>query len=139
MQGVPATATQWGAWAGTGMAAQNATLQQHLERVGMGLVPPARGLQVLASVLASQRSVHGPGPNSASAVLLWRSLLVDGRQSLPFYQQFSHHAGVGLVHAALLVCDAPSFSELLRPALPEVMKHSVHASTFMRMSCIPNV
>ena len=92
-QGVPANATQWGAWASTGMAAHNTALQQHLQRVGMGSVLPVAGLQVLAGVLASCSACPGPVPQSAAAVLLWPRLLVDGREHLPFYQQLRQSAG----------------------------------------------
>ena len=44
---------QWGAWAGVGMAHGNAAVLTRVERSGMGLVLPAKGLEALLTVLDS--------------------------------------------------------------------------------------
>ncbi len=50
--GRPATAVQWGAWGGGGMAARVPGFAARMERTGLGLLPPEAGLSVLAAVLA---------------------------------------------------------------------------------------
>lgn len=49
-RGLPATAINWGPWAGSGMAAQ-AGREEQLEARGMGLIPPAAGLEALERLL----------------------------------------------------------------------------------------
>ncbi len=50
--GAPVVSVQWGAWAGAGMAANDAQTAARVERMGMGMVTPARGLAALEGVLA---------------------------------------------------------------------------------------
>ena len=47
VQGLPVTSMQWGAWAGAGMAAADATLSAKLQRAGLKLVTPLKGLSAL--------------------------------------------------------------------------------------------
>lgn len=49
--GVPATSLQWGAWSGSGMAAQTAGTEARLRELGLGLIEPAQGLRALDAVL----------------------------------------------------------------------------------------
>ena len=50
----PATGSsiQWGPWAGVGMAHANAALLARIEKSGLGLVVPHRGLEALQEVLS---------------------------------------------------------------------------------------
>jgi acyl transferase domain-containing protein/NADPH:quinone reductase-like Zn-dependent oxidoreductase/acyl carrier protein len=65
--GVAATSVQWGAWAGAGMAAHDASTAVRVERLGMGMVQPVSGLQVMQSILTSSSA-----PSIISAVpFLW--------------------------------------------------------------------
>ena len=50
-QGLATVSLQWGAWAGSGMAATDARLAAALARAGMGSVTPQQGLDVLSGVL----------------------------------------------------------------------------------------
>ncbi|PNG99823.1 Phenolphthiocerol synthesis polyketide synthase type I Pks15/1, partial [Tetrabaena socialis] len=52
-QGMAAVSVQWGAWAGGGMAAQDAQTAARVERMGMALIAPQQGLAALQGVLAS--------------------------------------------------------------------------------------
>lgn len=45
--GLPALSVQWGAWAGGGMAAADTATAARVERMGMAMVQPARGLAAL--------------------------------------------------------------------------------------------
>jgi len=45
---------QWGAWAGSGMAAGDQAVLHAVERQGMGLVQPTQGLLALSSLFATQ-------------------------------------------------------------------------------------
>lgn len=51
-QGVPALALEWGAWA-LGMALRNASLLSRIERMGLGVLTPAKGLNLLHKVMHS--------------------------------------------------------------------------------------
>ncbi|KAK9834736.1 hypothetical protein WJX74_008822 [Apatococcus lobatus] len=50
-QGQACSSIQWGAWGGSGMAAEDASLAARLERSGLRLLPPAAGLQALGLLL----------------------------------------------------------------------------------------
>ena len=59
----------WGAWA-TGMAAQDASIVQRFQRLGMGTIAPHVGLTVLAQLLRSstaqpQARIQPCGPHFA--------------------------------------------------------------------------
>lgn len=47
LQGDAMSSIQWGAWAGTGMAASNPLLVAKLQRAGLELVTPSVGLAAL--------------------------------------------------------------------------------------------
>lgn len=50
--GRPGSSVQWGAWGGGGgMAAQVTGFMERMARIGLGVLPPATGLAVLANVL----------------------------------------------------------------------------------------
>lgn len=50
-QGISSSSIQWGAWSGAGMAAGDRSTALRVERLGMGMVTPASGLEVLLTVL----------------------------------------------------------------------------------------
>ena len=52
-QGIAEVSLQWGAWAGSGMAAQEGPLLARLARLGMGAVDPAQGLTALQAALSA--------------------------------------------------------------------------------------
>jgi hypothetical protein len=51
--GLPVSSIQWGAWAGAGMAAADASTAARVERLGMSLIDPLRGLAALSTALAN--------------------------------------------------------------------------------------
>lgn len=55
---VAGSSIQWGAWAGVGMAHGNAAVLTRVERSGMGLVLPTKGLEALLAVLGSRPTQH---------------------------------------------------------------------------------
>ena len=64
LQGLEAFSLQWGAWAGVGMAASDASLLTKLRRQGYGVIQPVAGLKALHGVLISDH------PESSSNLLL---------------------------------------------------------------------
>ena len=52
-RGSPVLSVQWGAWAGGGMAAQDKQTAARVERTGMALIQPERGLAALSGVLGA--------------------------------------------------------------------------------------
>lgn len=51
VQGIVVSSIQWGAWAGSGMAASSSALIAKLQRSGLDLVQPVNGLNALGIVL----------------------------------------------------------------------------------------
>ena len=49
---------QWGAWAGSGMAAQEGPLLSRLARLGMGAIDPAQGLTALQAAMQGMLMSH---------------------------------------------------------------------------------
>lgn len=98
--GVPATSIQWGAWAGAGMAANEAVARK-VNRLGLGMLQPEAGLAAMERLLCSWGSA-GPGgiglpPAATSAVVpvvpfLWRTFLQRQQQQLRQLQQRSTSA-----------------------------------------------
>ena len=77
MQGVPVTSVQWGAWAGAGMAAGDASTAVRLERMGMGLIAIDVGLEALQAVLSAA------APVVAAVPFRWCQFMVAARHPLP--------------------------------------------------------
>lgn len=71
------TSVQWGAWAGGGMAANDAT-SVRMERMGMGLIQPSAGLAVLAGIFSHPHTGQTPyqTPSSLAAnPFKWKAFL----------------------------------------------------------------
>ena len=49
---------QWGAWAGSGMAAQEGALLSRLARLGMGAIQPIQGLQTLQHCIQGTKLLY---------------------------------------------------------------------------------
>ena len=80
--GIAATSMQWGAWAGAGMAVQDASTAARLERLGMGLVSISSGLQALAAAVGSGSSSGGSGV-LAAVPFRWQQFVAAARKPLP--------------------------------------------------------
>lgn len=61
MQGWPVASVNWGAWAGSGMAAKAGV--ERMARLGFGAIEPAAGMAAISAVVAA-------GPSSMPAQLL---------------------------------------------------------------------
>lgn len=93
--GVPATSIQWGAWAGAGMAANEAVARK-VNRLGLGMLQPEAGLAAMERLLCSWANA-GPGgvglpPAATSAVVpvvpfRWGTFLQRQQQQLLQLQQ----------------------------------------------------
>lgn len=59
--GLPATSIGWGPWGDSGMAAQ-ATLQARWAQMGIGVIPPERGVALFGRLLGSRSSHVGAMP-----------------------------------------------------------------------------
>ena len=79
-RGLDAAAVQWGAWAGAGMAAEDASTALRLERMGMGLITVPQGLAALEAALGSAAS----RPAVLAAVpFRWAQFATAARRPLP--------------------------------------------------------
>ena len=63
-----ASGMQWGAWAGAGMAAGDASTAARVERTGMALLEPHQGLAVLAGMVVRSAA---PSPVLAANAFVW--------------------------------------------------------------------
>lgn len=68
---------QWGAWAVTGMASQNANVLARIERSGMGLIQPIQGLWTLQLALNNKM-----GPVLVINPFRWHDM-IRGRKDIP--------------------------------------------------------
>ncbi len=91
--GVAAVSVQWGAWAGAGMAAQDAQTAARVERMGMAMIQPERGLAALEGTLCSLSAMSSAAGSSAvmSAVpFKWARMLQRLGPELPsFFAEFA--------------------------------------------------
>jgi acyl transferase domain-containing protein/acyl-CoA synthetase (AMP-forming)/AMP-acid ligase II/acyl carrier protein len=65
-RGLPAVSINWGPWAGAGMASRDGNTDRLL-RAGMGLIEPARGLDLFGRLLGSSRAQVGVIPKDWAA------------------------------------------------------------------------
>lgn len=64
--GAPALSVQWGAWAGAGMAAQDAQTAARMQRSGLGMLTASQGLAALEGMLTgSAAAVTSAGSTAA--------------------------------------------------------------------------
>ena len=94
LAGTVATSMQWGAWAGAGMAANDASTAARVERTGMALVQPQQGMMVLESMLVpSERAAVSPAPPLLAAnAFVWDKFLrrFGGAAAVPpFLSEFA--------------------------------------------------
>jgi len=79
------SSVQWGAWAGSGMAANDASTQLRVERTGMGLLEPGVGLRVLEGVVMNS----APAPVLSANVFVWDKMMKRLGASPPaFFDNF---------------------------------------------------
>lgn len=73
VQGTCGLSVQWAAWAKGGMATRNSSTAARMERSGLGMLPPERGLAALSGLL-----LQGPmrlAPLAAAVPFKWDAFL----------------------------------------------------------------
>jgi acyl transferase domain-containing protein/NADPH:quinone reductase-like Zn-dependent oxidoreductase/acyl carrier protein len=82
--GLGVVSVQWGAWAGAGMAAADASTAARVARSGMALLQPAQGLAALEAAISSISSAVSAAPSAlAAAPFVWDKFLSRFRGSPP--------------------------------------------------------
>ena len=79
--GLPVVSIQWGAWAGEGMAGQDALTKMRVEKMGTGMIPPEMGLACLETCLHSLK--HTPSSIAVSP-FNWQTFLKNVPHLQPF-------------------------------------------------------
>ena len=101
-QGLPAASMQWGAWAGSGMAANNPAVAARLQRVGLAALAPAQGLAALSHALTGLQHPSSSGQLHPAAIVgasfLWSAFLKEGREAMGMYAEFRPAAAAGGSH-----------------------------------------
>lgn len=69
--GSVSSSVQWGAWAGAGMAANDASTQIRVERTGMGLLEPAQGMRVVEGIVYSKY----PLAICSANIFVWNTMM----------------------------------------------------------------
>ena len=90
--GTVATSVQWGAWAGAGMAAGDASTASRIERTGMALVLPHQGMAVLQTLLVPREHASAlmAAPVLAANAFVWDKFLRRFGSALPpFFAEFA--------------------------------------------------
>ena len=86
-QGQAVVSVQWGAWAGSGMAAKaDAGIAHRLERMGMALLTTQQGLAVLKAVMGVQPLTHVQA-TIACVPISWKLLLAQQHPVLDLFKE----------------------------------------------------
>ena len=90
LAGGTATSVQWGAWAGAGMAANDASTAARVERTGMALVQPQQGMALLGGLL--EAAGRAP-PLLAATPFAWDKFMhrfaSSGQPTPAFFAEFA--------------------------------------------------
>lgn len=95
---------QWGAWAGAGMAAQDASTAARITRLGMSLITPHQGLVVLNSILSQ--------PSAFSTVIAavpfnWSELIRQAGGQLPTFLSEAASRTRSNIHSTISLSKSP--------------------------------
>ena len=112
--GTVATSVQWGAWAGAGMATNDASTASRLERLGLGLIPISSGLQALAVAVAGSTS---SGPVLAAVPFRWPQFVAAATSSLPAVDAATVEAAVREAVRGILGTDVGAGEPLMAAGL----------------------
>jgi hypothetical protein len=133
-QGMPAVSVQWGAWAGAGMAAQDAQTAARVERMGMAMIQPQRGLAALEGLLSAMQAQQQVPAVLAVNGFMWQRFLARLPPSAPpgLFEQQAAAAGAGVSAAGLPSTRGPAVSaafiqQRVSEAVSAVVGHSVAA------------
>ena len=123
--GLPSCSVQWGAWVGAGMAAQDRSTALRVQRMGMAMVDPSKGLAALARLVKSDVA-----PPLIAAVPFLPELLAAQQQQLQRGKAgsaastlLSEIAGSAIAAAAPTAALPPS--EAVLPAVLAVLRSIV--------------
>lgn len=89
--GRPALCVQWGNWGGGGMAARNPAFIAAMERMGLGVIDPGRGLALMARLLGEAALLLPAAPPrlQTANVFLWDAISKSRGGALPpFLSEF---------------------------------------------------
>ena len=86
--GLGVVSCQWGAWAGAGMAAQDASTAARVARSGMELLQPQQGLAALSDVLAMLGNAEQPTAALAAVPFRWPTFLKGSQASQQLFAEF---------------------------------------------------
>ena len=85
--GLGVVSCQWGAWAGAGMAAQDASTAARVARSGMELLQPQQGLAALEAILGMSAAAASVKPNHSAVVavvpFVWERFLQRYKGNVP--------------------------------------------------------
>jgi len=82
--GSVSSSVQWGAWAGAGMAANDASTQIRVERTGMGLLEPAQGIRVVEGIIYNKYPLAIYSAN----IFVWSTMMKRIGPNQHFFSNF---------------------------------------------------
>eukprot|EP00889_Picochlorum_renovo_P002072 jgi/Picre1/29102/NNA_004495.t1 len=106
--GIYSVSTQWGAWLGAGMAAQDTSTATRVERLGMRMIRPEEGLSLIEMLLQGNSFPS----NIAAVPFLWDKLVSRLHPNVP--RLFDKYVSRKEVHDAAQVSSQVLVSSLLR-------------------------
>ena len=86
--GRPFVSVQWGAWAGGGMAAQNAATSAGVRRQGMDMLTPQQGLAALEGLLVHAQKAASVPATVAAVPFSWSRFLERAGPSNELFAEF---------------------------------------------------
>lgn len=94
--GRPVVAVQWGNWGGGGMAVANKGFIDRMERMGLGILEPWTGLEIMARLLGE---TAGPTaalqrPVQVANIFLWDNIVKTMTAVPPFLKEFDRTAAI---------------------------------------------
>ncbi len=110
LQGIAGVSMNWGAWAGSGMAAKAGVAR--MERLGFGAVEPGAGAVVLGALLRSLGGPKAPAQLTGS-VFLWDRWEMQAARSA---QSVSRRSGV-CIHMGRLDIEGSDPTEATPPGI----------------------
>jgi len=117
--GTVATSIQWGAWAGAGMAAGDASTRARVERTGLGMVEPVGGLTVMANIL--KQNTASPPAILAAVPFRWSRFLERQYAGHPpaVFANFAAGALADSMQASNIASNTAVLSKGISVAVPE--------------------
>lgn len=86
--GIAGFSIQWGAWAGGGMAVQDAGTAARIGRLGMAMLTPQQGLAALQGILAQSSTASSASATLAAVPFSWERFLQRVAPSDTTFEEF---------------------------------------------------